>query len=152
MLEIEPDHKSHTVAVWRDTFTTRHIDSWVSFLLWLSHFILSGAIGNCPELFPSSILNTFWLGRVGAHLLVLCLFAFSYYSWDSHSKTTGVVCHSFLQSPMDLPDPGFEPGSPALQVDSWATELSGKPIQWTTFCQNSSLWSSILSGPAQHGS
>ena len=30
-------------------------------------------------------------------------------------------------SPGDLPDPGIEPGSPALQVDSLPTELSGKP-------------------------
>ena len=28
---------------------------------------------------------------------------------------------------MDLPDPGIEQGSPALQVDSSPTELSGKP-------------------------
>ena len=28
---------------------------------------------------------------------------------------------------MDLPDPGIEPGSPALQADSLPTELSGKP-------------------------
>ena len=28
---------------------------------------------------------------------------------------------------MDLPDPGIEPGSPALQADSLLTELSGKP-------------------------
>ena len=31
-------------------------------------------------------------------------------------------------SPADLPDPGIEPGSPALQADSLATELSGKPF------------------------
>ena len=30
--------------------------------------------------------------------------------------------------PADLPDPGIEPGSPALQVDSLPTELSGKPL------------------------
>ena len=30
-------------------------------------------------------------------------------------------------SPVDLPDPGIEPESPALQVDSLPTELSGKP-------------------------
>ena len=30
-------------------------------------------------------------------------------------------------SPGDLPDPGIEPGSPALQADSLPTELSGKP-------------------------
>ena len=28
---------------------------------------------------------------------------------------------------VDLPDPGIAPGSPALQVDSLPTELSGKP-------------------------
>ena len=27
----------------------------------------------------------------------------------------------------DLPDPGIEPGSPALQVDSLPTQLPGKP-------------------------
>ena len=30
-------------------------------------------------------------------------------------------------SPGDLPNPGIEPGSPALQVDSLLTDLSGKP-------------------------
>ena len=30
-------------------------------------------------------------------------------------------------SPGDLPYPGIKPGSPALQADSLATELSGKP-------------------------
>ena len=32
-----------------------------------------------------------------------------------------------IPSPLDLPDPGIEPGSPALQADSLPTELSGKP-------------------------
>ena len=32
-----------------------------------------------------------------------------------------------MPSPADLPDPGIEPESPALQVDSLPTELSGKP-------------------------
>ena len=31
-------------------------------------------------------------------------------------------------SPRDLPSPGIEPKSPALQVDSLSAELSGKPI------------------------
>ena len=30
-------------------------------------------------------------------------------------------------SPGDLPDPGIEPRSPALQVDSLLTEIQGKP-------------------------
>ena len=32
-----------------------------------------------------------------------------------------------IPSPADVPDPGIEPGSPALQGDSLLTELSGKP-------------------------
>ena len=32
-----------------------------------------------------------------------------------------------IPSPVDLPDPGIELGFPALQADSLATELSGKP-------------------------
>ena len=33
-------------------------------------------------------------------------------------------------SPRDLPGPGIEPGSPALQADSLLTELWGKPLRW----------------------
>ena len=32
-----------------------------------------------------------------------------------------------IPSPVDLPDPGMEPGSPALQVYSLPNELPGKP-------------------------
>ena len=32
--------------------------------------------------------------------------------------------------PGDLPDPGIEPGSPALQVDDLLTELLGKPLYY----------------------
>ena len=35
-----------------------------------------------------------------------------------------------IPSPADLPDPGIKLGSPALQVDSLPTELSGKPKIW----------------------
>ena len=33
-------------------------------------------------------------------------------------------------SPGDLPDPGIEPESPALQVDSLPSELPGKSAEW----------------------
>ena len=33
-----------------------------------------------------------------------------------------------MPSPVDLPHPGIEPGSPALQADSLPIELSGKPL------------------------
>ena len=68
-------------------FTTRHIHSRGSFLLSSSHFILSGAISNCPPLFPGSILDTFQHGGEGmVHLLVSYLFAFLYCSWSSHAR------------------------------------------------------------------
>ena len=79
------------------TFTTRHIHNIASFLLWPSHFILFGAIHNCPLLFPSSILDTFWPGVGGGHLLVSYLLAFSYCPWGSPGKNTGVSCHFLLQ-------------------------------------------------------
>ena len=40
-------------------------------------------------------------------------------------RNTGVGCH-FL-TPGDLPGPGIEAGSPALQADSLPSEPSGKP-------------------------
>ena len=33
-----------------------------------------------------------------------------------------------MPSPGDLSDPGIEPGSPALQVDTLLGELPGKPV------------------------
>ena len=33
-----------------------------------------------------------------------------------------------IPSPADLPDPGIEPGSPALQADSLPAELLAKPL------------------------
>ena len=38
------------------TFTTRHNHNWVSFPLCLSQLILSGAVSNCPQLFPRDSL------------------------------------------------------------------------------------------------
>ena len=33
-----------------------------------------------------------------------------------------------MPSPGDLPDPGIEPGSATLQLDSLPAELPGKPV------------------------
>ena len=46
----------------------------------------------------------------------------------SHQRSPRILEWVAYPSPMDLPDPGIEPGSPALQVDSLPTELSGKPV------------------------
>ena len=37
-------------------------------------------------------------------------------------------------TPGDLPNPGTEPGSPALQVDSLLSEPPGKPTQQYNYC------------------
>ena len=44
--------------------------------------------------------------------------------WDSPGKNTGVGGHFLLQG--NLPDPGIEPSSPALQADSLPFEPPGK--------------------------
>ena len=44
---------------------------------------------------------------------------------DSPSKNTGVGCHALLQG--NLPNPGIESRSPALQADSLPAEPAAKP-------------------------
>ena len=44
---------------------------------------------------------------------------------NSPGKNTGVGCHAVLQG--NVPNPGIEPRSPALQVDSLPSEPPGKP-------------------------
>ena len=48
---------------------------------------------------------------------------------DSPGKNTGVGCHAL--HPGDLPNPGIEPRSPALQADSLPPESPGKPTIYT---------------------
>ena len=43
-------------------------------------------------------------------------------------------------SPGDFPDPGIDPGSPALQADSLPFEPPGKPLKWLR-----QLFSNIIS-------
>ena len=45
----------------------------------------------------------------------------------SHKGSPRILEWVVIPSPVNLPDPGIKPGSPALQEDSLATELSGKP-------------------------
>ena len=47
-----------------------------------------------------------------------------YNSWNSSGQNTGV---ERLPSPGDLPNPGIEARSPALQADSLPAEPQGKP-------------------------
>ena len=53
------------------------------------------------------------------------------------SSVHGILQARMLElfpSPDDLPNPGIEPMSPALQVDSLPTELPGKPINIGLSC------------------
>ena len=60
------------------TFTTRHIHNWVSFPIWPSHFILSGAISNWPLLFSSGIFGaTSDLEDSSSGIIPFCLFILS---------------------------------------------------------------------------
>ena len=52
-------------------------------------------------------------------------------------KNTGV---GSLSPPVDLPDSGIKPGSPALQEDSLLTKLSGKP-ESSTHLASQICWS-----------
>ena len=47
----------------------------------------------------------------------------------SHKGSPRILEWIAYPPPGDLPDPGIEPGSPALQEDSLPTELSGKPFR-----------------------
>ena len=61
-----------------------------------------------------------------------------------------------MPSPEDLPDPGIEPGSPALQVDSLPVELLETPNKITnhhltpTPCQNQQRNLNKLVGISSH--
>ena len=56
-----------------------------------------------------------------------------------------------ILSPVDLPNPGIELGSPALQADSLPTELSRKPrVSWWSFVIPSSYLSLAFPSLSNH--
>ena len=148
------------------TFVTRHSHNWASFLLWPSCFILSGAISNalysgwhhgldgpecewtpgdgdglgglaCCDSWGRKELDTTeqlsWTtlpqGNIG-HLL----------TWAKGDRSSsGVISFTFSYCRGGSPNKNTEVGFPFL-------------LQWTTFCQNSSLWPIVLDGSARLGS
>ena len=104
------------------TFTTRHIHNRSTFPLWPSLFILSGAISNCPPLFPSSILDTFWPWNSSSSVIYFFLFIL-FMRFSRKEYWSGLPC----PPPGDLPDPGIEPESPALQANSSPLSHQGSP-------------------------
>ena len=59
-------------------------------------------------------------------------FPISHFAWAQPKPLKWIFCTPYrkrlIPSSRDLPDPGIELGSPALQVDSLPTELPGKPL------------------------
>ena len=58
----------------------------------------------------------------------------------SHQGSPRILEWVAYLSPEDLPNPGVEPGSPALQMDSLPTELPGKPFMSYNLLLNALLW------------
>ena len=93
------------------TFTTRHIYNWASFLLWLSHFILSGAISNCPKLSPVAHQTPSNLGGSCSAVISFCLFIlfmefFRQAYWSDlpfPPPVDQVLSELFTMTPMTLP-------------------------------------------------
>ena len=68
------DSPGKNTGVGCQTLTKGHIHNWALFPLWLSCFILSGAISNCSLFFLSSILDTFQSGGLIFWFHIFCLF------------------------------------------------------------------------------
>ena len=49
-----------------------------------------------------------------------------------------------FHSPGDLPDPGIQPGSPALQADALTSEPPGKPLGYPHSLSQLSNWEASL--------
>ena len=100
-------------------------------LRWWYHLTISSSLipfSSCLQSFPAAAAAkslqsclTLWPNRRQPTRLP--------HPWDSPGKNTGVGSHSLLQGilpPQGL-NPGLEPWSPELQVDSLLSEPPGKP-------------------------
>ena len=83
--------------------------------------------------FPESVHLQTTSRRGGVSYPVVCDSLWPHDCSPPGSSVHGILCRQegwsglSFPSPEDLPDPGIEPGSPALQADSLPAELSGKP-------------------------
>ena len=68
----------------------------------------------------------------------------------SHQGSSRILSGWPILSPGDLPDPGIELGSPALQADSLPAELRGKSLLNSFSCQILLMFQSLLSGKDIH--
>ena len=91
-------------------FLYSSVYSWQLFLISSASVVCSGLVGNsCP------ILVTPWTEALQVHLSM---------GFSRQVYWSGLP----FPSPEDLPDPGIEHSSPALQADSLLTELKSKPL------------------------
>ena len=89
----------------------------------LDHFFVAGFVGSSPCVVNVSVLSrsvvsdsaTSW---IVAHLPPLSM------GFSRQEYWSGLP----FSSPGHLPNPGIEPKSPALQVDSLLTRIKGKPM------------------------
>ena len=94
-------------------------DSFLSVYFLATSFRTLGRIPSCPGIVPTLAVNLPSTCRQILHQL-------------SHREAQEHCSGYPIPSPADLPDPGIEPRSPALQADSLPTDPSGKPRTETT--------------------
>ena len=81
-------------------------------------------VNHCPSLTLSDAFGCNVIKNKNIGLLTLVSASFLY-PWHSPGQNTGVGSHSLLQG--NLPNPGMQPGFPALQADSLRLSLQGSP-------------------------
>ena len=94
-------------------------------------FLIVWSVGSLKSPHPPSCsrvscIYISWKWKLLHHIwfyyIVYILYTILYSPWNSLGQNTGVGNCSLL------PNPGIEPRSPALQVDSLPVELPGKPL------------------------
>ena len=124
-----------------------YIKHYIFFCLTFSSSTIPILFFSSPPCHPSPLPpshSPFLWECVCLHVLLSCvqLFAAPWTVTHQASLSMGFSRQEYwsglpFPSPGDLPHPGVEPGSPALQADAWPSELLGKAslgIQYHYFC------------------
>ena len=115
-----------------------------------NHFILCHPLHLLPSIFPSiRVFSNESYGGGGGLVAKLCLTLVAPWTVAHQAPLSmGFSRQEYwsglpFPSPGDLPNPGIEPESPAVQADSLPTELWGKP-QWVYRWLHFSLLPSLI--------